>query len=44
MLNAVLPGMEVVIIRGHSAKEVRLEKSKSLAKNRKKRESIFEKH
>lgn len=42
MLNAVLPGMEVVIIRGHSEKEVRLEISKSLEKNKKKRECILE--
>lgn len=40
MLKAVLPGMEVLIIRGHSEKEVRLEISRSLEKN-KKRKSIF---
>lgn len=42
MLNAVLPGMEVVIIRGHSEKEVRLEISKSLEKNKKKGACILE--
>lgn len=34
MLNAVLPGMEVTIIRAHLEKEVRLEISKSLEKNK----------
>lgn len=41
MLNAVLPGMEVVIIRGHSEKEVRVEISKSLEKNKKKGRVYF---
>lgn len=35
MLNAILPGMEELIIRGHSEMEVRLETSRSLEKNKK---------